>query len=308
MDAKKAEYIKLVVRRLYDAQKLRIQSDLRMQRLVRDGLVLKEDAERTFAKAFELEVATENEYQRIIHREVRDLPIMRDWLTKVRGIGPRLSGLFIANIQDPARFATVSKLWAYCGMHVIHSCPDESCDLHGEPQTTDRGDGPPACAKCSSRLVGSSPRRRKGQKANWSSELRTACWKAGESFVKTAGPYRELYDEYRERLICREVGRGNVIWRSKESKWVVEHAPPHNKKGAKWHGKEAPEWTVGRIHAMAKRRTVKLFLSHLLVVWREMEGLETPDPFPIGRLGHEHKIEPQTIIEWVPDTKNEKVA
>lgn len=264
LDTKRAEYVKLVVRRMYDAQKLRIQSDLRMQRLVRDGIVLKEEAEKTFARAFELEANTEKEYERIIWREIKDLPIIKDWLSRVRGIGKRLSGLLVANILDISRFATAGKLWAYAGLHVKD---------------------------------GKAVKRAKGEKANWNAELKTTCWKIAQSFVKAGGPYRELYDNYKKYLVARELRNGSIIWKSDGSgKVEVAYAPklviiddieiP-----------KRPEWTLGRINNMALRRTVKLFLSNLWEVWREMEGLEVRPPYAIEKLGHENVIDPWKMIE-----------
>jgi hypothetical protein len=260
-----AEYVKLVVRRLYDAQKLRIQSDLRMQRLIRGGIVLQEDAEKTFQKARELEAATEKEYERIVWREIKDLPIVEQWLSKVRGIGPRLAGLLVALIGDIERFATVSKLWAYAGLHVKE---------------------------------GKAVRLVKGQKANWSTELKTTCYKISESLWKLGGPYQELGATYKEYLIAREVGKGNVIWRTDEGgKKTIAFAPRAAAASAEpMLPPEQPEWTLGRIHAMARRRMVKLFLSHLWSVWREIEGLECKGAFVVDRLGHE-PLDPWSMIE-----------
>jgi hypothetical protein len=257
------EYVKIIVRRMYDAQKLRIQSDLRMQRLVRDGIVVKEDIEKTFAEALELERKTETEYERIVWREIKDLPIIAQWLIRVRGIGPRLSGLLVAIIGDVGRFPNVAKLWAYAGLHVKD---------------------------------GKAVKREKGQKANWSAELKMTCWKIAQSFVKCGGPYRDLYDTYKAYLIAREVRNGNVIWKTdvKSSKFVAAHVP----KGADTTPPtKQPDWTLGRINNMALRRTAKLFLSHLWAIWRELEGLPVTEPFAKARLGHESMIDPWDMID-----------
>lgn len=256
------DYIKLVVRRMYDAQKLRIQSDLRMQRLVREGLVLKEDSEQTFKKAFELESLIEKEYERIVWREIKAMPIIEKWLIRVRGIGPRLAGLLVANIMPVERFPNVAKLWAYCGLHVVN---------------------------------GAAPKPKKGVKTNWNRELKTTTWKISESFLKAGGPYRDLYDTYKKYLITRELKNGHIIWKSDGTKKEVAFAP----KGKQIDDLEIPkdpEWTLGHIHNMALRRTVKLFLSHLWAVWRELEGLEVTKPFAIERLGHEGMLDPWDFI------------
>lgn len=260
------EYVKLVVRRLYDAQKLRIQSDLRLQRLIREEIVLKEDAERIFEKARKLEEDTEKEYATIVWREIKDCPVVVEWLGKVRGIGPRLAGLLVALIGDIQRFPTTSKLWAYAGLHVID---------------------------------GRAAKREKGKKANWSDELKTTCWKIGKSFVKCGGPYRELYDTYKQYLIVREVKNGNIIWSTDDKgKKKIAHAKKELMADPDLKCPEKPEWTMGRIDNMATRRTVKIFLSHLWQVWYEIDGLPCPTgPFVGDRLGHESMIDPWRMIE-----------
>ena len=265
------EYVKIIVRRMYDAQKLRIQSDLRMQRLVRDGIVVKEDIERTFAKAQELECKTEQEYERLVWREIKNIPIVVQWLGRVRGIGPRLSGLLVAIIGDVGRFPNVAKLWAYAGLHVKD---------------------------------GRAVKREKGQKANWSAELKMTCWKIANSFVKCGGPYRDLYDTYKAYLLARELRNGNVIWKKnmKTDTWETAHVP----KGADTtppKKDEQPEWTLGRINNMALRRTVKLFLSHLWAIWRELEGLPVTEPFAKARLGHTSMIDPWDMIDRKDEEK-----
>lgn len=269
MNEQKSAYIQLVVRRLYDAQKLRIQSDLRLQRLVREGVVLKETVEHDFKEALSLEVKVENEYEKIVWREIKDLPIIRDWLGKVRGIGPRLGGLLVANIRDIGRFANVSKLWAYAGLHTV---PDGSGGF-------------------------TAARLKKGEKANWNSELKTTCYKIGVSFIKCGGPYRELYDSYKMYLVGRELKNGSVIWEKPitSKTWKVAFAPKELRT-EDLKPPEKPEWTLGRINAMASRRTVKILLSHLWHVWRGMEGLSQEGAYVHDRLNHESRIDPWTMI------------
>lgn len=261
------DYVKLIVRRLYDAQKIRIQSDQRIQRLVREGVVPKEQAEEVFTKAKELEESCEREYERIVWREIRDEPIVTEWLIRVRGIGKRLAGLLVAIIGDVERFPTTSKLWAYAGLHVKD---------------------------------GRAVKREKGEKANWSAELKTTCWKIGKSFVKAGGPYRELYDTYKQYLVARELRNGNVIWGiNGDGTMYVGHAPPEVLASSEpLIPPKNPEWTLGRIDAMATRRTVKIFLSHLWQVWWEINGKTAPTkPFVEERLGHTSIIDPWSMVE-----------
>jgi len=55
-------------------------------------------------------------------------------------------------------------------------------------------------------------------------------------------------------------------------------SPLTHKDAAKKDGKKTL-YTKGHIHAMAKRRTVKLFLSHFWLEWRKLEGLPISEPF-----------------------------
>lgn len=286
------DYIKLVVRRLYDAQKLRIQSDLRLQRLVREELILKEEAERVFGRAKEFEEKAEAEYERIIWREVKGLRIVEEWLGRIRGVGPRISGLLLANIAPIDRFPNVAKLWAYAGLHVVD---------------------------------GKAAKRAKGEKANWNAELKTTCWKLAGSFIKAGGEngYRGIYDRYKARITERELAKGNIIWKTSEKGGKAvpallpegveapddvpdlgarEHPYPlrrlsEQKKPVPAKLPEAAEWTLGRIHNMAMRYSAKLFLSHLWHVWREIEGLPTVGPYALEYLKHTTYIDPWEMVE-----------
>lgn len=49
---------------------------------------------------------------------------------------------------------------------------------------------------------------------------------------------------------------------------------------------------TGHIHNMAQRKTVKIFLSHLWAVWRELDGLDVTKPWIIAQGGHSDYIAP----------------
>lgn len=324
MNDAQRERIKLCVRGLYDAQKLRIQLELRIARLVRDDLMTEDEAKAFFHLPFGWFEKAEHEMEKMVNKETKDLPIVKKWLRRVRGIGPRLSGLLIANIYDIERFASPGKLYAYCGLHVKD---------------------------------GRAVKRAKGEKANWNAELKTTCWKIGQSFVTAGGPYRALYDRYKARIIEREETKGNVIYTMVKNKWIPisqnldetqgndasqrstetqEHSASHmtnethrllasqrsdetQREGASQSNTEnqaidaspkAPEWTLGRINNMAIRYIAKRLLSHLWEVWRELEGLPVRDPYPIEYLGHQQKDDPWKYVEEVkkPAKKKSKAA
>ena len=55
---------------------------------------------------------------------------------------------------------------------------------------------------------------------------------------------------------------------------------------------ENGKYSDGHIHAMAMRKTGKIFLQHLWLMWREAEGLPTNEPYAIAVLGHSDYIKP----------------
>lgn len=159
---KNLELVKLNCRRLFDAQKIRIGANNRMERLEREGLVPKlnarclhckfdadgkretkcehheqldrinkerrrlfrlirgSEAEGLLIEAADHEAAAEETYASIVWEGVKDWPIVTEWLSKIRGIGPRLSGLLVANIGDIARFPRLSGLRKYAGLSVTN--------------------------------------------------------------------------------------------------------------------------------------------------------------------------------------------
>ena len=85
-----------------------------------------------------------------------------------------------------------------------------------------------------------------------------------DSFIRQRTPvYRGMYDDEKDRQTKR-----------------VDENKPKNKMHA---------------HLRAKRKMVKLFLSHLWQRWRELEGLPTSEPYCVAILKHSHKIEPEEV-------------
>ena len=212
--------IRYIVEGFYDIQQLRIAAQLQIGQLERNGLSADVLRELVFARL----KADEKEIEKSITAYVKALDVWQTWLKGVKGIGPIITAGLESWVDDIGRFDNVAKLWAYAGLHVID---------------------------------GAAARRKKGEKANWNSRLKTLCWKIGESFVKTKGGYRGEYD-----------------------------------KAKAYYQQVHSDYTKGHIHAMAKRKAVKLFLSHYWHVKRELAGLSTQAPYAIAKLGHTTYIEP----------------
>jgi hypothetical protein len=148
---------------------------------------------------------------------IKDVPIYKTYLKDIKGIGHIFSAGLISQI-DITKADHASSIWKFCGL-----APDQ--------------------------------KRVKGKKINWNPFLKALCFKIGESFIKSKGPYREIYDTsraYYEKKFPKEV---------------------------KVEGTKIVKYTKGHKYAMAKRRTVKLFLSELYAEWRKQSGLNVSEPF-----------------------------
>ncbi|WP_202910288.1 hypothetical protein [Mycobacteroides abscessus] len=121
-----------------------------------------------------------------LQRAMRKHPLGQ-WVKDAPGVGEKQAARLLAVVRDPfwndlhGRPRTVSELWAYCGLHVLHPGSHTSCDT------------PPAAA------AGVAPRRQRGQRSNWNEDARKRAWLIAASCVKQpAGTrYRQVYDETR---------------------------------------------------------------------------------------------------------------
>lgn len=184
-----------------------------------------------------------------------------EWLRAQKGIGPVLASGLLAHI-DIERCPTVGHIYSFAGL-----VPGVKWE--------------------------------KGKKRPWNASLKTLCWKIGESFVKFSNHddalYGKIYAESKEYLVKRnEAGEfaedaRRILESLNFSKSTVSY---------KYYAGIMPNQTVpmlppAHIHARAKRRAVKIFLSHFHQVWYEQHfGRPAPEIYPIAYMGHVHKIEP----------------
>jgi hypothetical protein len=101
----------------------------------------------------------------------------------------------------------------------------------------------------------------KGEKLNYNAGLKRTCFLVASSFMRAGSPYRREYDE------------------------------------AKEYYQRNRDWTPGHIDMAAKRRMVKLFLSHLWTLWRYERKLPLRPPYAMQVLSHDGMKPPW---EYVP--------
>lgn len=183
--------------------------------------------------------------------------MMGSWLLSIKGIGPVISAGLLAYI-DINIANTAGKIWSYAGIDV------GSLDKEWK----------------------------KGEKRPWNANFKTLCWKIGESFVKVSGYEDALYGQFyaeKKRYLTEKNEAGG--FQALAERFLKEKNFSKSTEAYKAYsqGKLPP----AHIHAMAKRKAVKLFLSHLQQVWYEKHhGVPAPKPFVIEHEGHVDYIAP----------------
>lgn len=209
------------------------------------GMSIKHPEVKRLSDLVDVLAASEHQAVLALQRSMRNHPL-GSWVKATAGVGEKQAARLIATIRDPYwndlhnRPRTVSELWAYCGLHVLH--PD--CHMASEAHT---GDQAPNAA-------GVAPKHQRGQKSNWNNLARQRVWLIAESCVKvTQSPYRSVYD----------------AGRAKYAESV--HPAPCVRCGPK--GKPADTGTplsAGHQHARAMRLMCKEILRDL---WREAQRI-----------------------------------
>jgi len=175
------------------------------------------------------------------------------WAKSICGIGDVISAGLIAHI-DITKAPTYGSIWKYAGL-------DPSCVWE------------------------------KKTKRPWNAQLKTLCWKIGESFVKVSGNEKDFYGHL-YALRKTELIEQNDALMFKDV--ALEKAEKVGKKTDAYKSYSIGKLPPAHIHARAKRVAVKLFLSHyhemayLYHYGKPYEG----NPYSIAILGHTHKIEP----------------
>lgn len=138
-------------------------------------------------------------------------------------------------------------------------------------------------------------------KAEYPSSFHKYCClhvKDGEAYQLTKGESAECNTEYKAILLgilydnfLRAMGfyyQRDRIYRQDERQKEAERGE---------------DWSDGYIQRRARRKTMKLFLSHLWEVWRKLEGLPTAPPYNVEHCEDDHYIPPKVevdsqVIDW----------
>ena len=132
-------------------------------------------------------------------------------------------------------------------------------------------------------INGAAEKNHRGEKSHYNARLKSVCYLVADQFIKQRTPiYREMYDEEKERqhrlhpvVMCRECEMPREQCQSKKA-----HHQLYND---------------AHLHNRAWRKTIKVFLQHLWLVWREAEGLPVSEPYVEAVMGHTHIVRPERV-------------
>jgi hypothetical protein len=141
--------------------------------------------------------------------------------------------------------------------------------------------------------IGPEQKWEKGQKRPWCTPFRTLCWKIGDSFVKFHNNEHCFYGLWYERFKQEEIDKNEKGLLKDEAKRALSER--NFKKGKTRDIYESGMLPPAHIDARARRKTVKLFLSHLHECWRTQECGDYGQPYEFVHLGHVHKVEPPQV-------------
>ena len=253
----KRELIRSLVEVYYDVQDVRIRTFNRLRQFGKVEGINPHHLKRL-----------EGEIREYIWNHIKDLPIVKKFLSTIKGIGPILAGGLLSYF-DVKKSDRPSGFWHYAGLHVVD---------------------------------GKAPKRRHGVKLDFNPKAKNLCWKVGRSFLFFKTPfYFEIYERAREEETAK---LGNPIKNPKNCPRYKECLELLKRKAERT-GKpvKKPPCKL-HIHLRAMRKMVKRFLCDFWVVWRRLEGLPVTEPYPVAKLKHHDVKSP--YVESATEDKETK--
>jgi len=217
-----------------------------------------------------------------IEKDLEYFTIWTNFLKDIRGCGPTMASIIISEF-DIRKADTVSKMWAYAGLAmqskwlVIYRQSKKGKPTEKTVWATSRNNAAavipmPRNGKETRPIIDSivpvdgtweRQKRRPGQYPGYNQFLKTKLIGVlGSCFLKSSSPYREFYDNYKNRKTSQNWG-GYEDKKTGKLKSIDGHR-----------------------HNAATRYMVKMFLKDLWVKWRELEGLEVRPAYQEEYLAH----------------------
>ena len=126
-----------------------------------------------------------------------------------------------------------------------------------------------------------------GGKLEYNSQLRSMCWRLVSSLLRAKGKFYKYYLKEKDKYYQRCENEGIKI--------VPATSLPKDTDGKRYESDTMI--SEGHVHNMALRKTTKLFLASLWLVWRKEEGLPVTNPYAIDILKHNSLIDPWEMVD-----------
>lgn len=177
--------------------------------------------------------------------------VVGSWALSQFGIGPVISAGLMAHI-DITKAPTAGSVWRYAGL---------------DPTIV----------------------WEKGHKRPYNAELKTLCWKIGQSFLKFSGKEQCFYGQLYKQDKARRVAKNEAGDYADFAKEILD---TKNFKANQTRAKlESGVLSDAQIDAQARRFAVKIFLSHYhAVAFQAHHGEPAPRPYIIAHGDHVHEI------------------
>lgn len=260
-------------RMYWDLQKVRIGLSNRIKGAERDGL--ESSAMNPALDALKLAEKNESGVHNHLRRLARD-HFMADWIESQPGIGPEGFAGLIGATGPLDRFATVSKLWKYCGLHVT---PEGK----GAKRTTGQSWSHTDCtfqhlAKCKKDCATNHHPNcvPDGVGTAYTPQARVLCRQLADSFIKLTGKHGPACAEDCERVHKR------CPWRDDYDRMRARYDLTHE------------DWTEAHRHNAALRYAAKCFLRDLWIAWHQRRA--TGALLPIARLPADDQQTPGRML------------
>lgn len=232
--------------------------------------------ERDFLEAIEIDVHIELAKEGMINFGANVGPIW-EALTSIKGLGEgSLAAQLLAQIDDISKFATISKLWRFARYGLSEywmknnkvMAPKEGYQYDKDKKKVHVVTVP----KNGWQLKTIADRNIEKWVSPFNKILGSVCWNIASQF-----------------LMQQSIGYADYYYDEKDRQ--RKNNPKKIKISGKW------MFTDGHLHNRAKRHTAKLFLQHLWINWRTLEGLPVSKPYVHDILGHSNYIPPE-LCGW----------
>jgi Transposase IS116/IS110/IS902 family len=179
------------------------------------------------------------------------------WLMSIFGIGPVISAGLLAHV-DINEAPTAGHIWSFAGFN-----PEQSWG--------------------------------KGEKRPWNAGLKTLCWHAGQSFMKFSNVdgcwYGKMYRKRKDAEVARNESGANA-----QAAATILTEKNFDKTTDAYAALIEGKLPKAQVDARARRYVVKLWLSHLHLVWTWLVLHKLPPkPYAIVHKGHAHFIPPPDV-------------